>query len=85
MNKTTKKQAKTANEALYTLSLTYHDGLPVSAIDQILVSNGFQTTEPAIYCGRDGQSHEQISENMWLSLTWHKMDSGRYEVVAYIN
>ena len=86
MDKTTSKQAKSVNKALYQLGLTYHDGLPIHLIDMILAENGFYTTEPAIYCGRDGHSHEQVSANMWLSLSWHKMEvTGRYEVVAYVS
>ena len=37
------------------------------------------------YCGRDGHSVEKIGNWSWLSLSWHRMDSGRYEIVAYLS
>jgi hypothetical protein len=76
---------KRANEQFRALGVIYHVRLPIASIDEILIQNGFTPTEPAIYCGRDGRSHEQVGPNTWLSLTWHKMDSGRYEVTAYVS
>lgn len=26
-----------------------------------------------------------VREGKWLSLSWHRMESGRYEIVAYVN
>lgn len=75
-----------ANEALAELSKRYHDGIPIREIDVILVLWEFDATEAAIYCGRDGKSHEQVGPNTWLSLTWHKMEeTGRYEITAYLS
>lgn len=73
------------NEALYRLGKVYHNSLPLSDIDNILTENGFNATEPAIYCG-DGRSNEQVGPTTYLSFSWHKMEqTGRYEVVAYVN
>jgi len=91
MNAATRKAMKQANKALYELGRTYHDGLPISTIDSILTSNGFNATEPAIYCGRDGQVIEPVSKDIprtyvYLSMSWHKMEvTGRYEIVAYLS
>jgi hypothetical protein len=74
-----------ANDELYTLGLTYHESIPLVCLDRVLVDAGFHQTEEAIYCGRDGHSLEQVGERSWLSLSWHKMESGRYEVVAYLS
>jgi hypothetical protein len=63
----------------------YHDGLPLTEFDNILASEGFSELEGAIYCGRDGQSHVQVGSKTWFTFTWHKMESGRYEVVAYVS
>jgi hypothetical protein len=63
----------------------YHDGLPITEIDAALVEGGFAQTEPAIYCGRDGSCHQQVGARTWLSLSWHKMESGRFEVTAYVS
>jgi hypothetical protein len=80
-----KKACKRVNDKFYTLGLLYHDGVPVNLIDTLLVDNGFEATEPAIYCGRDGKVHEEVGHGKWLSLTWHKMESDRFEIVAYLN
>lgn len=64
---------------------TYHHGLALAEIDAILEAEGFRPLEPAIYCGADGRIHEQVGERTWLSLSWHKMESGRYEIVAYLS
>lgn len=74
------------NAVLHGLGLAYHDSLPICTIDDVLLANGFNATEPAIYCGRDGNcSPMQVGEFTWLSLSWHKMESGRYEVTAYVS
>lgn len=75
-----------ANVALYELGLRYHEAIPSKEIDHILITNGFKTLEFGIYCGRDGRIIEQVGDNVWLTLTWHKMEiSGRYEIVAYLS
>ena len=76
---------KQANDALHRLSTVYHDSLPIFDIDRILGFAGFDPTEPAIYCGREGRSHEQVGPRTWFTMTWHKMESGRYEVIAYVS
>lgn len=73
------------NNELSNLGKKYHDGLPIQQIDDILDAYDFKETEPAIYCGRDGRTNEKVGDRTWLSLSWHKMDSGRYEVVAYVS
>lgn len=80
-----KVAAKNAvNVALF--DIKYSNGVPITQIDAILTANGFSETEPAIYCGRDGRSHEPVGEGVFLSLSWHKMEvSGRYEIVAYVS
>jgi hypothetical protein len=87
MNMTSKqkKAAKNAvNTALY--AINYSDGLPVTKIDGILSSNGFEETEPAIYCGREGRSHQPVGFGVYLALSWYKMEpTGRYEIVAYVS
>ena len=74
------------NNLLHKLGLTYHDGLPVQRVNEILAENGFGEMEPAIYCGRDGTCIDSVGDHTFLSFTWHKMDiTGRYEIVAYVN
>ena len=79
-------RARNANIELYELGTVYHNSLPIQKLDCILEKWGFRPTEPAIYCGRDGQALEQVGDRTWLSFTWHKMElTGRYEVVAYLS
>lgn len=72
------------NNALHTLGLTYHPSIPLTDIDTILTSNGFNALEEAIYCGREGNSNEPVGYGVYLSLSWYKMPSGRFEVIAYV-
>ena len=83
--RTERNARRHANDELYTLGRSYHEGLALNEIDRILHTNGFAGMEPGIYCGRDGQVHEQVGTRTWITLVWHKMESGRYEVIAYVN
>jgi len=80
------KARKAANEALARISRVYHSSLPIAEIDQALAASGFTETEPAIYCGASGHTHEYVGEKTWLSFSWYKMEAtGRYEVTAYVS
>lgn len=85
MDAKVKASLKKVNDGLYNLGLKYWDYLPIYEIDSLLVENGFDATEAAIYCGREGKTHELVGYAKYFSMTWYKMDSGRYEVVAYVN
>ncbi len=84
MDAKTERSRRTAvNRELTTLCQTYHDGLPISGIDEILDHYGFNPTEPAIYCGREGRATAQVGDHTFLLMTWFKMEqSGRYELVT---
>jgi len=83
---TNKQNKRNANNALSELSKVYHNSIPLADIDGILTANGFNALEPAIYCGREGRSHESVGNGVFISLTWYKMElTGRYEVVAYVS
>jgi len=62
----------------------YFESIPVPEIDAILVAHGFSALEPAIYCGREGRINEGVGRGVFLTMTWYKMESGRYEIVAYL-
>lgn len=76
---------KQANEALYKLGLTYHESIPLATVDAILSAADLNPLEAMILCGREGRIHEDVGNGLWLSLSWFKMTSGRYEIVAYIS
>jgi hypothetical protein len=64
---------------------TYHDGVPLDTINWALRCKGFDELEPMLLCGAQGSLNEPVGRNRWLSLTWYKMESGRYEVIAYVS
>jgi hypothetical protein len=78
------KARKVANKLLAALEV-YYPFIPTTEIDNALLAAGLNELEPAIYCSEEGRSHEQVGANTWLSLTWYKMPSGRYEIVAYVS
>jgi len=73
------------NNELYALGKTYHDGVPLARIDEILSRADFDPLPQMILCGREGRIHESVGHNRWLAMTWYKMESGRYEIVAYVS
>jgi hypothetical protein len=85
-NPTEEKRARTVlNTKLYNLGCTDHDGLPLHLIDGWLTEEGFNSLTEGIYCGHEGGVHEQVGPHTWLALTYYRMESGRYEVVAYLS
>lgn len=82
--KTERKARTAANNDLGKLA-NYHDGLPIQAFDNILTKHGFEPLENAIYCGREGQCHQQVGTKTFFHFTWYKMESGKYEIVAYLS
>jgi hypothetical protein len=73
------------NDALYGMGRTYHQSVPLDAVNGLLTHYGFNELDAMLLCGREGSLHENVGRNRWLSLTWYKMESGRYEVVAYVS
>lgn len=77
---------KQVNDALYKLGHNvYHDSVPLGLVDEILSHAEFDPLPEMILCGREGRLHEPVGHNRWLTLTWYKMESGRYEVIAYVS
>ena len=77
----------------------YHEGIPVEQIDKSLQAHGFFLAQEdgtpfgGFFCGAEGQSLLRFAplgtgtliENAAIALTWHKMNSGRYEIVCYLS
>jgi hypothetical protein len=88
MTTTEKRKAKDAvNGFLFDLGKTYQDGLPIGAIIEKLNSVGFTETEDleGVYCGREGRVNATVGNGVYLTLSWYKMPSGRYEVTSYVS
>lgn len=73
------------NDALYGLGRTYHDSVSLDTVNELLTHYGFDRLESMLLCGREGRLHENVGRDKWLALSWYKMESGRYEVVAYVS
>lgn len=73
------------NRILSEMFATFTDGVPLDRVNDALRAKGFDQLEPMLLCGREGRLHEAVGRNRWLSLTWYKMESGRYEVIAYVS
>jgi len=79
-----RKQA--VNADLHKLGLRYHDVVPLYLINSILDEHGFDLVGTiGIAIVSPGKIHEEIGEGLWLSASFYRMDSGRWEVVAYVN
>lgn len=79
------RDTRMLNNFLYEMGRCYQASVPLDRVNDALRAYGFDELEPMLLCGRDGHLHENVGRNRWLSLTWHKMESGRYEVVAYVS
>jgi hypothetical protein len=84
-NREIKRKAQKVNDGLYAIGLKYWDYIPVYEMDSLLVENGFDATEAGIYCGTDSKIHEHVGAGKFFSMSYHKMESGRFEIVAYLN
>jgi hypothetical protein len=83
---TMEKRLRLVNNTLWQLGLEYHKHLPVHALDYILTSHGFNPTSVWTFQpGGEVRIHEEVGEGKWLSVAAHKMDSGLWEVTAYVN
>ena len=78
---------KRVNEAFHKLGLLMHTSIPYLRIDTVLQTNGFDIPSyKDIRCeGQYSRVHESVGEGKWLSITVYRFESGKYEIVAYVN
>lgn len=81
-----KRARANVNDKIGFVGRMYHDSLAsaLHIIDHYLLEEGFTGLSDGIYCG-DGRVHEQVGPHTYISLTYHRMESGRYEIVAYLS
>ena len=76
------------NNRLRYISMGYYDtlGAALSEVYDALQDAGLKQQE-VLYGlpGNEGKIHAEVGEGKWLSATWYRMPSGRYEIVAYVN
>jgi len=73
----------------------YEPHIPYGTIMKFLEDQGFKPLDadevPFILCGKDGRVtvefvlDSQPNHLYYLHMTWHRMDSGNYEAVAYFD
>jgi hypothetical protein len=80
-----RNNARHVNRHLYELGRTYHASVPLDTVSTLLETYGFNPLEAMLLCGREGHLHEPVGHDKWVSMTWYKMESGRYEIVAYLS
>jgi hypothetical protein len=89
-NMTKKTLLKKINTDLHKLtSNKYFPEIPLKSIDTILTHYGLNKLEDGIYTGQSGEFVENVGKtwgnNVYLRMTWYRMESGRYEIVAYVS
>jgi hypothetical protein len=89
--RTWRSARKSANDYLWDVGRQYHDHVPLAAIVAQLAELGIAVPESeCILCGRDSRAtfaleFEGREPNSMLVLMWHRMESGRYEITAYLS
>jgi hypothetical protein len=84
------KVRKAINDQLYDFNKQYWKSIPLSDIRGILNSNGLDF-EDSIITGRDGRDTFDLTmgghpvSNSVLVLSWHKMESGNWEINSYLS
>lgn len=85
---TTQSRQRKVNDALHALGLVYYEHLGDALVRtyDALRANGF--TEPEVgytLPSNQGRIHGEVGDGKWLTVNFFRMESGRYEVVAYVN
>ena len=72
------------NSDLHAIGLVYWETMSESlaAIEYALQGQNFET--PVDRQILNYRLHVEVGDGKWLSATWHRMESGRYKVVAYV-
>lgn len=78
------KHRNRINRELDKLCKEYFPQIPIKEIQSIL--DTFELKIPdGIYCGHEGESMEEVGSGVWLRMTWYRMPSGKFEIVAYVS
>jgi hypothetical protein len=74
---------------------TYHNEIPLDTIFSCIKANGGTVVQEddtewnGFMCGEQGSCNLPIifenMNNMFVSISWYKMGSGRYEIVVYVS
>jgi hypothetical protein len=83
---------KIVNDQLHQIGTKYWKSIPMKEIDAILKQQGITYQDDGFFLtGRDSRDSFELIyngmpvSNSMLILTWYKMPSGNWEVVAYLS
>ncbi len=91
------KDRERANKVFHAIGLKYHDQVPIGLLCDICKDHGFRpvqedgTAWSGFLCGMKGTAAIDLVDedgspvNGSLQVGWYRMQSGRYEVTAYIS
>lgn len=80
----TKALTQRVNHDLSSINSERHTGMPMKEIAAVLVGHDLDPKPVQDHLhGDEGRLHVQVGPEIWLVLTWYRMESGRYEIVAY--
>jgi hypothetical protein len=89
MNKT--QLCRKLNKEIHALITNkYFPEIPLKLFAEIFTSFGLNTEFlDGVYCGQSGETSQLIpageSKSIFWRMTWYKMPSGNYEIVAYVS
>lgn len=79
----TQALTKKVNEDLKPVNAHYHTGMPLRDITLVLTKHDLDPSQVQEHLhGDEGHLNVQVGPEIWLSLSWYRMESGRYEIVA---
>ena len=82
----TKALVQKMNKELDKINITRHTGMPLTEITGILVGHGMDVDKVRQNVhGDEGRLHVQIAAEIFFTMTWMRMESGRYEIVSYVS
>lgn len=83
---TLSRRLRRVNSELHQLGLTYHQRVPVASIDSALRANGFSETGCWSFLpGQQFRIHDEVGDGKWITVSGYRMESGNWEIVAYVN
>lgn len=82
----TKKLTGKINQELQAINLQRHTGMPLTQITGLLVGHDLDPAKVREHVhGDEGRLHVQVSPDIFFTMTWKRMESGRYEIVSYVS
>jgi hypothetical protein len=80
------RRARANHDLAKKIGSTYWSHLPVADIAEIINKHGFDGSAlDGIYTGHQGKVHEKVGKNTWIVVTWYRMPSGNFEIIAYLS